>query len=119
MSAHAPGPIRVTGVLGRHAEARHGSGDTWWVFVEIHQGNHSLAVAAAQRIGSDVAADLASKSLARRLRQGDLVTVRAQGYDIVLQPSPHLVLREVEHIDAAAPTLSRCEPRDAIEVSHS
>lgn len=94
--------IRVTGTLGRDAEARAGTGDDWWLFLEIHQGASGLAVAAAKHIGSGASAAIASKSMAHHLRRGTPVTVRAARYDIRLTPTPHLVLVNVQHIDYQA-----------------
>lgn len=95
--------ITVTGILGRDAESRRGTGDTWWLFLEIHQAPDALAIAANKCIGSGVSADLASKDMARRLKRGTPVTVRAARYDIALSPSPHLVLLNVRDVQSRLP----------------
>ncbi len=104
--------IRITGVLGRRAEAHISPDGTAWLSIEIHQTGGHIAVSARRCMGKGPAAQIAARSAANHLRTGVRVTVHAARFDIAHSPSPHLVLLDVDHIEhqAAAP---RHEPAEA------
>lgn len=92
--------IKVTGTLGRNAEARFTPDGTAWLCIEIHQGHN--AVAARRRYDNSAASAIVVRNLAHHLRQGSRVTVHAEHYEIEMRPTPHLVLTDVSSIEALA-----------------
>lgn len=97
--------IKVTGTLGRNAEARFTPDGTAWLCVEIHQGHN--AVAARRRYDNSAASAIVVRSLAHHLCQGSRVTVHAEHYDIQMRPTPHLVLTDVSSIEPLAFAIDR------------
>jgi hypothetical protein len=104
--------LRLTGTLGRDAEARTATDGTAWLCIELHQGCGSIAAAARRCMGTGPAAQIAARSAASHLKAGSRVTVHAAGYDIRHQPTDHLVLVGVDHIEHQAPA-PRHEARQA------
>lgn len=94
--------FKVTGTLGRHAQARFSPDGTAWLVLEIHQGPNTLAVAARQRFDRTAASAIAVRNLAYHLRAGSRVTVHAERYEIVLRPTPHLLVEDAKHIERLA-----------------
>lgn len=94
--------IQCTGVLGRDAEARFRGDGTACLCIELHLEGHHLAIAAHQVFDSQACSAIVVKAMARRMRAGTRVTVRADSYDIPLRPTPHLVLRGVQGIETLA-----------------
>jgi hypothetical protein len=107
--------LRITGTLGRAAEARTSTDGVAWLCIELHQGAGSMAATARLRIGHGPAAQIAARHKARLLPAGSRVTVHAAGYAIAHLPSDHLVLLGVDFIEHQAPAPHH-EVRDAVEV---
>lgn len=101
--------IRITGTLGRDAEARFDVSGGAWLYLELHLGPNTLAVQARKHVGSGPSAQIAAASSSRLLRKGARVTVHAGSYNIAYTPSPHIVLGAVDYLEhQPVATVRRC-----------
>jgi single-stranded DNA-binding protein len=92
--------IRITGTLGRDAQARYTHEGQAWLFLEIHQGPGSIAVEARRCIGKGPSAQIAASRTAAYLRKGSRVTVHADAYTIGSGVGyPYLLLANVSSIE--------------------
>jgi len=92
--------IRITGTLGRDAQARYTPEGEAWLFLEIHQGVDAIAIEARRRIGTGPSAQIAASRTAAYLRKGSRVTVHADAYTIDwANGQPHLLLTNVTGIE--------------------
>lgn len=103
MSATPAGDIRLTGQLGRDAQARYTPQGQAWLFLEIENGQDGVSVEARRCVGEGPAAQMVAARTAHRLRRGSRVTVYAQSYRIAHDAAgAHLLLGDVTHIEHQA-----------------
>jgi hypothetical protein len=101
-STGRPTPIRWTGQLLRHARTSTGVDGSAWLTVELAQPNGPLPAEARKCFGKGNAASYVAAHAAMDLRKGETVTIHAGFADIVLSPTPHFLLLDVDLIERMA-----------------
>jgi hypothetical protein len=91
-----------------------GANGSAWLLLSIGQGQPPRPTQALARwhIGTGLAAQYLASTAARRYRRGCRVCVYAQSYEVMLSPTPHIVLMGIDHVFSLDLPAPRHEARD-------